>query len=262
MFIYYKKQIILSEKMDTAKNIKIYRNLLLISNGTLHGSGYLDHCETVLKNTLKGREVVFIPYARPNGISQADYTTKAKDRLGKMGIKVKVLINYTCHSDVVNSAEAIFIGGGNSFLLLKEMYDRRIIDGIRERISIGMPYVGTSAGANVAGRTIMTTNDMPIVYPPSFKALDLVPFIINPHYLDPNPNSTHMGETRETRIKEYHCFNEDVVIGLREGAMLRVNGENIILDGANGAKSFTKGEKPVEHETGTFLNLLLREQLK
>ena len=131
------------------------------------------------------------------------------------------------------------------------------MDEIREKVNRGFPYIGTSAGSNVAGQTIMTTNDMPIAYPPSFEAMGLVPFIINPHYLDPDPNSKHMGETRETRIKEYHVFNDDVVVGLREGAMLHVVGDKVYLKGSTSARIFRKGQEPTEHQPGASLDFLL-----
>ena len=143
-------------------------------------------------------------------------------------------------------AEAIFCGGGNTFRLLDALYELDLLSPIRRRVSEGMPYVGASAGSNLACPTIKTTNDMPIVEPLSFDALGLVPFQINPHYLDPVPGSTHMGETRETRIREFHEENETPVVGLREGAMLRVEGDSVELRGRAGARIFRRGEEPVE----------------
>ena len=131
------------------------------------------------------------------------------------------------------------------------------MNGILRRVAEGVPYIGTSAGSNVAGKSIRTTNDMPIVYPPSFDALHLAPFVINPHYLDPDPNSTHKGETRETRIKEYHVFNDDTVVGLREGAMIQVRGKSATLLGSSGARIFRKDKEPTEHNPGDSLDFLL-----
>jgi len=144
-------------------------------------------------------EVVFIPYARPSGISYDEYTSIA-----------------------VQNAKGIFTGGGNSFVLVKELYSQNLIPTLQKAIQKGTPYLGTSAGSNIAGQSIQTSNDMPIVYPPSFDTLGIVPFNINAHYLDPDPKSTHKGETRETRIKEFHSFNSIPVIGLREGSWISV----------------------------------------
>jgi dipeptidase E len=157
----------------------------------------------------------------------------------------------------VQSAEAIFIGGGNTFVLLEQLYKEDIISDIKKQVERGTPYIGSSAGANVACPSIKTTNDMPIVYPPSFKALDLVPFNINPHYLDPDPNSQHMGETRATRIKEFHCYNSESVVGLREGAILHVINNDITLKGNTGARVFKSQNKADEYKPGDKLDFLL-----
>jgi len=235
------------------------QNLLLISNSTLHGSGYLDHCADEISKFLKDvKEVLFIPYARPSGISHDKYTEIAKKRFGKMGYKLTGIHKYKMPKDAVKNAEAIFIGGGNTFVLLNGLYKADIMDEIRKKVKNGMPYIGTSAGSNVACKSIKTTNDMPIVYPPSFEALNLVPFNLNPHFLDPDPKSTHKGETRETRINEFHFFNSDFVVGLREGAMLHIIDNNIKLKGTTGARIFKKNEKPKEFKPGDSLNFLIR----
>ena len=232
--------------------------MLLISNSTLHGSGYLDHCIENIKILLKNKKsLTFIPYARPGGMSHEKYTKIAADRFDKIGIRVTGIHEYDSPVEVIKTTEAVFIGGGNSYVLLHGLYEAGIINAIRDRVEQGMPYIGTSAGSNVACVSIKTTNDMPIMYPPSFEALKLVPFNINPHYLDPDPNSTHMGETRETRIKEFHEYNEENVVGLREGALLDIKGDLITLKGSTGARIFSKKDSPQEYKPGDNLNFLL-----
>ena len=156
----------------------------------------------------------------------------------------------------VNDAKAIFIGGGNTFRLLKALYDANVVQLIRQRVAEGMPYIGSSAGSNVAGPTIKTTKDMPIVQPPSFDALGLVPFQISPHFLDPDPNSTHMGETQEERILQFLEENDTPVAGLREGAMVRAENGSHVLKGSSGARIFRKGHEPVETKPGAKLDHL------
>jgi dipeptidase E len=159
--------------------------------------------------------------------------------------------------EAVAKADAIFVGGGNTFRLLKALQDLELIGPIRRRIRSGAPYVGSSAGSNVAGPTIKTTNDMPIVQPRSFDALGLVPFQINPHFQDPDPTSTHMGETREERILQFLEENETPVLGMREGAWIRVENRTIVLRGSNGARIFRRGEKPVEAVPGDEISGLV-----
>jgi dipeptidase E len=146
----------------------------------------------------------------------------------------------------VAEAEAVFVGGGNTFRLLKALWEFRVLDAIRERVASGMPYLGSSAGSIVAGPTIRTTKDMPIVQPPSFEALGLVEFQISPHFLDPDPASRHMGETQEERISQFHEEADVPVAGLREGAMLRVTGASVVLKGGAGARLFRRGASPLE----------------
>lgn len=235
------------------------RNLLLISNSTLHGSGYLDHCEDEIRKFLKkNSNILFIPYARPSGISHTEYTKIAYNRFKKMDFELTGIQTYKNPKKAIIKAEAIFIGGGNTFVLLNDLYKKNILKIIRKKVSEGMQYIGTSAGSNVACKSIKTTNDMPIIYPPSFKALNLVPFNINPHYIDPQPESKHMGETRETRIKEFHFYNKEYVVGLREGAMLNINNDKITLKGTTGAKVFKKGVETKEYKPGDTLNFLLK----
>ncbi|MGC9363293.1 MAG: dipeptidase PepE [Fidelibacterota bacterium] len=236
------------------------RRLLLISNSTLHGSGYLDHCAENITEFLGNRKtVVFIPFARPGGISHNAYTKIARERLAMMGYSLDGVHEFDDMKAAIRNADAIFIGGGNTFVLLSGLYQNDLMNAIRQEVGKGKPYIGTSAGSNVATPSIMTTNDMPIMYPPSFEALNLVPFNINPHYLDPDPNSKHMGETRETRIKEFHVFHDVPVVGLREGAMLRINNNKMTLKGSTGARLMRAGETAVEYQPGADLSFLLSE---
>jgi dipeptidase E len=236
--------------------------LLLISNSTLYGSGYLDHCADKIKNLLINKKnVIFIPYARPSGITHNEYTKIAYKRFKKMNYNLIGIQEYKNPKDAFEEIEAIFIGGGNTFVLLKELYETGIMDNIRKCVKKGIPYIGTSAGSNVACKSIMTTNDMPIVYPPSFNALNLVSFNINPHYIDPDPNSDHMGETRDTRIKEFHYHNKGYVVGLREGAMLHVKNNDIILKGNTGARIFKNDTEPMEFKPGDNLSFLLKNDI-
>ncbi|MBI2945318.1 MAG: dipeptidase PepE [Candidatus Wallbacteria bacterium] len=231
--------------------------LLLISNSYQHGLGYLDHCEQQLL-ALYGpaiRRVLFVGYA---GSDLAAYAEGARERFQRMGYQLDAVQDAADPAAAVREAEAIFIGGGNTFRLLKALYEKGLVDAIRGRVSTGMPYGGASAGSNVACVSIRTTNDMPIVQPPSFDALDLVPFNINPHYVDPEPSSRHLGETREQRIREFHEENWPPVVGLREGAMLRIEDGSMQLAGVNGARLFERGREPRELATGEPLDYLLQ----
>jgi dipeptidase E len=220
--------------------------LLLISSSVVHGYGFLDHAEPEIRRFLAGaRGVAFVPFALHNHDA---YTDRVRERLGRMGFDV----TQVRRAEDVASAEAIFIGGGNTFRLLKLMYERDLVHAIVSRVRDGARYIGSSAGTNVATPTIRTTNDMPIVYPPSFDALGLVSFQINPHYLDPDPNSTHKGETREDRIREFHEENDTPVLGLREGSMLRRDGDEIFLLGEKNARLFRRGADPVELPPGAL----------
>lgn len=223
------------------------KNLLLISNSTLHGSGYLDHCENEIKTFLPaGANVLFVPFARPGGISWDEYSDKAGEKFEDMGFKLRGVHEFDDRVKAAENAEAFFIGGGNTFVLVDELYNSGLIEPIRKRVAEGAPYIGTSAGSNVACPTMMTTNDMPIREIKSFETLNLVPFQINPHYLDPDPDSTHKGETRETRIREYLAFNDRIVVGLREGCVIRVEGAKATLKGATGARVFRQNAEPEE----------------
>ncbi|EGD78936.1 peptidase E [Salpingoeca rosetta] len=192
---------------------KVAPRCLLISNSTTHPTGYLDHCAEAMTTFLKASNVssvLFIPFA----LKDCDaYTAKARDRFKLMGFDVKGLHECDDKIAAVNEAESIFVGGGNTFRLLNLLYKHNVVDAIRARVAGGMPYMGASAGTNVACKSIRTTNDMPIVQPPSFEALALVPIQINPHYLEPDPNSTHKGETRRERLEQFLEDNTTPVLG-------------------------------------------------
>lgn len=231
------------------------RRLLLISNTTNHGQGPLDHVIGEIDGFLGSvRRLVFIPFALQD---RAGYTARIGGRLASIGVEVEALTADEAGRRMLASAEAVFTGGGNTFRLLKTLQDAGLLPVLRERARAGMPYLGSSAGTNIAAPTIRTTNDMPIVEPASFEALALVSFQINPHYLDPDPGSTHMGETREQRIREFHEENETPVVGLREGAWIRVEGSHAALGGGRGARIFRRGQEPEERKTGESLDDLL-----
>jgi len=217
--------------------------LLLISSSNVHGYGYLDHPAPAMRAFLgDARRVAFVPFAAHDHDA---YTTKVRERLARMDLDVIGI-------DDLDRADAIFVGGGNTFRLLKTLYDRDLLATIREHVRAGLPYLGSSAGTVIAAPTMQTTNDMPIVEPPSFAALGLVGFQINPHYLDPDPQSTHRGETREERIREYLEENEGPVIGLREGSILRLENGVTTLLGEKTARLFRRGEDATELEPGVI----------
>jgi len=220
------------------------RRLCLISTSTVFGTRYLEHAFPELRDTLgDASRVLFIPYALQD---RDGYAAKARSAFEEMGYGLDSLHEATDPRQAIDRAEAIFCGGGNTFRLLKTLQELGVLPLIRRRVAEGMTYSGASAGSNLACPTIRTTNDMPIVEPSSFDGLDLVAFQINPHYVDAAPGSTHMGETRETRIREFHEENATPVVGLREGAILRVEGPSVLLQGVAGARIFRRGEEPVE----------------
>ena len=226
-------------------------NLLLASTSTVHGGTYLNYLEAEVRAHFDGaRQLVFIPFARPGGMSHNDYSALAEERFGTWGLPMKGLHRFENMQQALEEADGVFTGGGNTFVLLKQLYELELLSVLRARVQAGMPYMGSSAGSNLAGLTVGTTNDMPIVYPPSFNALQAVPFNINPHYLDPVPGSKHMGETRETRINEFHHFNTQPVVGLREGSWLHVQGNQVHLKGELPARLFRQGQAPEECAPG------------
>lgn len=233
------------------------KNLLVASTSTIHGGSYLEYILPALSDHFRNTdEVIFVPFARPGGISHDEYTEKASDAFRSIGKELRGLHTFTDPIKAIAEAGGLFTGGGNTFVLVNALHRLELMAPLREAIFLGTPYLGTSAGSNICGISMQTTNDMPIVYPPSFKTLGAVPFNINPHYLDPNPNSTHMGETRETRIMEFHSQNSIPVVGLREGSWLDVKGDVITLMGKLSARIFLKDKKPYEIESGTVIDSL------
>jgi len=227
------------------------KNILIASTSTIHGSGYLEYIIPELELFFKGvDQIVFIPFARPSGITYNEYTMIASKAFAAINIKVKGIHEFENPVDAIKSAKGIFTGGGNTFELVNQLYAHDLLAVIKNVVNNGTPYFGTSAGSNICGLTMKTTNDMPVVYPPSFDTLGLINFNINPHYLDPNPNSTHKGETRETRIKEFHIYNTTPVLGLREGSWLHVQEDKITLKGKLTARLFQQNKKPIELPAG------------
>ena len=223
------------------------KKMIIASTSTIYGSDYLAYILPDIKNLYKEiTEVVFVPYARPSGISYDDYTALAEKTFRKINVKVKGLHTFDNPQKALEAAKGIFVGGGNTFLLVTTLYKLNLMNILKWVIEKGTPYLGTSAGSNICGVSMQTTNDMPIIYPSSFKTLGVIPFNINPHYLDPDLKSKHKGETRETRIKEYHALNDIPVLGLREGSWLDVKGDSIILKGSLTARLFKPNKKPVE----------------
>jgi dipeptidase E len=235
------------------------RRLLLVSNSILHGSGYLDHAEKEIRELVgSGNKVVFVPYAVHD---LRAYAVKAEERFRDMGLSLISIHDVSNMPRAVEEAGAIFVGGGNTFRLLKGLHDHDLLAPIRRRVAAGVPYIGSSAGSIVACPTLKTTKDMPVVQPPSFEALGLVPFQISPHYLDPDPSSTHMGETQEERIMQFLEENEEAVVGLREGSILQVQEGAVALKGPNTARIFRRGQEPVEATPGSDLSPLLEENV-
>ncbi len=233
------------------------KRLLLLSNSTNHRSGYLDHAIEAIREVLGSvRRLLFVPFALQD---REGYTASVRERLAGEGIEVEGLVDGTTARPAVERALAVFVGGGNTFRLLERLQANDLLEPLRRRANAGMPYVGSSAGTNMACPTIRTTNDMPIVQPASLDALGMVPFQINPHYIDPTPESRHMGETRDTRLKVYLEENDLAVVALREGAWLRVEGPTLKLRGAPGGRLFRRGRRVEELSDGAVLDYLLRE---
>ncbi|MEN9488307.1 MAG: hypothetical protein RL494_572 [Bacteroidota bacterium] len=234
------------------------KKIILASTSTLYNGDYLAYLLPTLRTHFEGcKTLLFIPYARPSGISYDAYTDKVRVAFAKIQIAVKGIHEYENPIEALQNAKAIFTGGGNTFLLVSELYKNKLMQVLKQTIESGTPYLGTSAGSNIGGMTMNTTNDMPIVLPESFETLGLIPFNLNPHFLDANAQSTHMGETRETRINEFHTLSAIPVLGLREGSWLEITEENNILKGNLTAKLFRQNQPPVEVETDTNFRFLI-----
>jgi dipeptidase E len=235
--------------------MKSSSRILLISNSTVHGRGYLDHGQEQIKTFLgDAGKVLFFPFAL---FDRDDYAAKAKSRFAAMGYSLESAHATDDPQNAIEQTDAIFIGGGNTFRLLKALQDLELLEPIRRKVESGAPYIGSSAGSNVAGPTIKTTKDMPIVQPRSFDSLGLVPFQISPHYLDPDSNSTHMGETQEERILQFLEENETPVVGIREGAWLLIENGIATLKGETGARIFRRGQAPIEVTPGSEISKLV-----
>ncbi|WP_415327555.1 dipeptidase PepE [Chryseobacterium sp. MMS23-Vi53] len=229
-------------------------NIILASTSTLFGGEYLEYLREELIQLYAGiDEIIFVPFARPSGISHEDYTAKARSFFETIEIKVKGLHEFENKIEAVNSAKGFFTGGGNTFLLVKTLHEEGLMSILKKNVESGKPYLGCSAGSNIGGENMKTTNDMPIVYPSSFDCMGLVPFNLNPHYLDPNPKLKHNGETRETRIKEFLTQNDLKVVGLREGNWIRRIGNKITVEGQELTRIFEKDKEPYEIEAGSEL---------
>ncbi len=233
--------------------------ILLLSTSTIHGSSFLEYCLDEVKEHFSNTdEILFVPFARPSGISHDEYTELVRGKLELIGKTVRGIHEFDDPLKAVEDAKGIYVGGGNTFLLLRELYNHQLLEPIKRKVTSGeLRYMGSSAGTNVACQTINNTNDMPIVYPPSFNAIGLVPFNVNPHYLDPDPNSKHKGETRETRINEFHTQERIPVVGLREGSWLKIYDDKISLGGELTARIFRQGEEPAEMSSEEDFSFLM-----
>ncbi|HEU0227204.1 MAG TPA: dipeptidase PepE [Arachidicoccus soli] len=223
------------------------RDILLASTSTLLGGTYLNYLKSEIIELFKSvDEIIFIPYARPSGISHDEYTEKARSFFASINKRVKGLHEFSTVTDAIKNAQGFFTGGGNTFLLVKQLHEHKLMYMLRDEVLKGKPYLGCSAGSNIGGMNMQTTNDMPIVYPSSFETMGLVDFNINPHFLDEAIYTKSMGETRETRIKEFLSQNQIPVIGLREGSWIRVKNDLVKLEGSLPAKIFEKDKEPYE----------------
>lgn len=229
-------------------------NILLASTSTLYGQDYLEYLKEEVAILFQGiKEVTFIPYARPGGISFKEYTQVVRKALSPLGLSVKGLDEYAHPIEGLSEGEAFFTGGGNTFLLVKSLHELGLMNVLKKEVLFGKPYLGCSAGSNIAGINMQTTNDMPIVYPPSFCTMGLVPFNLNVHYLDPILGLAHNGETRETRIIEFLHQNHYPVVGLREGSWIRCIGDKTFLGGDLSARIFESGKDPYEIQPSSLL---------
>jgi len=231
------------------------KHIILASTSTLFGEAYLEYLKPVISRLFKDiQEIIFVPYARPGGISHDEYTAKAADAFATLNIGVKGLHTFPDPAAAIKQAKGFFTGGGNTFLLVKQLHEQGLMQPLKEAVESGIPYLGASAGSNIGGVNMQTTNDMPIVYPPDFTTMGLVPFNLNPHYLDPDPTSKHNGETRETRIKEFHTQHTTPVIGLREGSWIQISDNEITTQGRFPSRIFEAGKEPYELAPGSGIS--------
>ena len=236
------------------------KNMIIASTSTCFGGSYLEYLLPELKELFRDLdELLFIPYARPGGISHDAYTDLVRKALSELPLEVKGIHQWDDPREALGGAQALFTGGGNTFVLVDQLHKLGLMSELRNAVLGGVPYLGTSAGSNIAGLNVKTTNDMPICHPDSLDALGVLPFNINPHYLDPIPGLKHMGETRETRIREFHTYNSEMVVGLREGSWIRVRGQSMVLAGEASARIFQRGREPFEIPSGTDLLSVLSD---
>lgn len=232
------------------------KKLIIASTSTIYKGTYLEYLQQEIESLFKdAQEVVFIPYARPGGVSHDNYTKMVAKAFDKMGKNLRGIHTFKNPIKAIEQSQGIFTGGGNTFLLVQQLKDTKLLGPIKKAICNATPYLGTSAGSNICGITMQNTNDMPIVYPSSFTTMGVIPFNINAHYIEPDPKTTHMGETRATRIKEFHTQNNIPVVGLPEGSWLRVSGDTITLKGICSARVFEQGKASYLLETGSILKL-------
>ena len=233
--------------------------LLLISNSTMPGEPYLDYPKNEIKKFLGEKPVtaVFIPYAAVT-FSYDEYCKKVEDRFSEIGHHIVGIHTFSNKIKAIHEAEAIVVGGGNTWKLVRMMHDEELMNPVRERVISNIPYIGWSAGANVACPSLKTTNDMPIVNPCGFDCMRLVHFQINPHYMDVNPEG-HGGETREQRIEEFIEVNPELyVAGLREGTMFKLENQKLELIGNRSCRIFKKDQSPRELSAGDNFDFLIR----
>ena len=227
----------------------MHRSLLLHSGGDVSSA-----LNDIAAHLGGAQRAVFLPYARGD---HDEYAALMADRMARVGVTINSAHAAEVPALAVEESDAILVGGGNTFRLLHALHQYALLDVIRTRVAAGVPYFGASAGSNVACPTIRTTNDMPIVETRTFEALDLVPFQINPHYVDPPPPELRVGETRAERLQEFLEENDATVIGLREPSWVVVNDDRMILRGAGGAVVYRRGSEPEHVQPGTDLSRLL-----
>lgn len=236
--------------------------LLLLSSSRAGNTGYLEHAKPMIEDFLAStsvKHVLFIPFAGV-GKSFDIYLEQVRPAFEALGLRVEGIHQVPDPQEAVRRAETIAVGGGNTFALVKRLYDANLMEVLQERVAEGTPYIGWSAGSNIAGPTLCTTNDMPIVEPPSFKTLGLVPFQINPHFLSGKP-AGHNGESREERLSEYLALNPDsLVVALREGTALWREGDALRLVGEFDGLTFTADQEETLKRDCPLDHLLKRER--